>query len=152
MSADTFRTEFNDLWHSLKVPNDVDLLKQLASGTSSFLSPSPFHFLFIFWFSPADHESNRGSASDNGRGTCTQGTHREEERQARRSVETPTSADYEYTFERRNRFIEPLCRSWEVMIGVGEHIAKTYDSCILIELFQICGLTLFLNFFGSEPT
>jgi transcription initiation factor TFIIE subunit beta len=23
--------EFNDLWHSLKVPNDVDLLKQLAS-------------------------------------------------------------------------------------------------------------------------
>ena len=26
-------TEFMDLWHDLKVPNDVDLLKQLASGT-----------------------------------------------------------------------------------------------------------------------
>jgi transcription initiation factor TFIIE subunit beta len=26
--------EFNDLWHALKVPNDVDLLKQLASGAS----------------------------------------------------------------------------------------------------------------------
>lgn len=25
-------SEFLDLWHSLKVPNDVDLLKQLASG------------------------------------------------------------------------------------------------------------------------
>lgn len=24
--------EFLDLWHSLRVPNDVDLLKQLASG------------------------------------------------------------------------------------------------------------------------
>ena len=24
--------EFHDLWHSLKVPNDVDLLRQLASG------------------------------------------------------------------------------------------------------------------------
>jgi transcription initiation factor TFIIE subunit beta len=27
-------SEFHDLWHSLKVPNDVDLLKQLASGAS----------------------------------------------------------------------------------------------------------------------
>ena len=24
--------EFHDLWHSLKVPNEVDLLRQLASG------------------------------------------------------------------------------------------------------------------------
>lgn len=28
--------EFMDLWHELKVPNDVDLLKQLASGMLSF--------------------------------------------------------------------------------------------------------------------
>lgn len=27
----TLNLEFNDLWHSLTVPNDVDLLKQLAS-------------------------------------------------------------------------------------------------------------------------
>lgn len=25
--------EFRKLWHDLKVPNDVDLLKQLANGT-----------------------------------------------------------------------------------------------------------------------
>jgi len=30
--------EFNDLWRSLKVPNDVDLLKQLASGDYPFFS------------------------------------------------------------------------------------------------------------------
>ena len=27
----SFRTEFLDLWHSLQVPNEVDLLKQLAN-------------------------------------------------------------------------------------------------------------------------
>ena len=27
--------EFHDLWHSLPVPNDVDLLKALSSGKSS---------------------------------------------------------------------------------------------------------------------
>lgn len=30
--------EFHDLWHGLKVPNDVDLLKQLANG--AFFSTS----------------------------------------------------------------------------------------------------------------
>ncbi|RDB23926.1 Transcription initiation factor IIE subunit beta [Hypsizygus marmoreus] len=36
--------EFNDLWHSLKVPNDVDLLKQLASEglqVTSAEAPAP---------------------------------------------------------------------------------------------------------------
>lgn len=30
--------EFLDLWHSLQVPNDVDLLKQLASGIGSLFT------------------------------------------------------------------------------------------------------------------
>jgi transcription initiation factor TFIIE subunit beta len=33
----TVSTEFMDLWHSLKVPNETDLLKDLASGTSGSL-------------------------------------------------------------------------------------------------------------------
>lgn len=32
-----FWTEFFDLWHSLKVPNDVDLLKALHAGTCLLL-------------------------------------------------------------------------------------------------------------------
>ena len=41
-----FDLEFNDLWHSLKTPNDVDLLKELASEglqatTAETLVPRP---------------------------------------------------------------------------------------------------------------
>lgn len=41
--------EFCDLWHELKVPNDVDLLKQLANGACLSL-----YLLFIFAYDVTD--------------------------------------------------------------------------------------------------
>jgi len=40
--------EFHDLWHSLKVPNDVDLLRQLASGKLCLYSLLGLPWLTIF--------------------------------------------------------------------------------------------------------
>ena len=39
--------EFVDLWHSLKVPNETDLLKDLASGTPTCFLPMHLSYLTI---------------------------------------------------------------------------------------------------------
>lgn len=64
-------SEFIDLWHSLKVPNDVDLLRQLASGThrQQCLTLRLAHILRFY----------RGIASDGRRSCSTEGASWEEE-------------------------------------------------------------------------
>jgi hypothetical protein len=62
--------EFHDLWHSLKVPNEVDLLKQLASGMK----------LAVILVSTLNNMCNRGLASYCSRSSYAKGTNDEEER------------------------------------------------------------------------
>lgn len=38
MGANTERIEFMDLWHGLKLPDDVELRKELAKGSSGSFS------------------------------------------------------------------------------------------------------------------
>ena len=59
----TVSVEFVDLWHSLKVPNETDLLKDLASGTLAYLPKK-----FTLFTTP-----DRGIASH-----CCRGRHSKE--------------------------------------------------------------------------
>lgn len=61
--------EFHDLWHSLKVPNEVDLLRQLASGMK-----------LAAILVPMLNMCNRGLASYRSRSPYAKGTNDEEER------------------------------------------------------------------------
>jgi len=61
--------EFLDLWHELKVPNDVDLLKQLENGASRSFS------LFLFFFSLFLLTLRRGSTSNKRRTISSQSSH-----------------------------------------------------------------------------
>ena len=101
--------EFHDLWHSLVVPNDVDLLKQLESGTSAF-SLSFGHYQSSGIRGPTGHEC---------RSSCSQGSDDEEERQAGRSAPPTSSADYKHAHEGRNRPFARLGRSREVKVCRG---------------------------------
>ena len=116
--------EFYDLWHSLKVPNEVDLLKQLQNGISLSSCPSfrfaiyciaKHYYLFIC----------RGLASHSSRGTCGQGTNGQEEG-TEVWAKTKTSSVDEYQFERTNRLEQGLCCCWQVIHDVD---------CPALELF-----------------
>ena len=41
--SDVIFAEFRDLWHSLKVPPDADILRSLASGTCILILPNVRH-------------------------------------------------------------------------------------------------------------
>lgn len=91
--TDVVNSEFGDLWHSLKVPNDVDLLKQLASGIFSPVGgPGPSE---TGWY--------RGSPGYKRGGACTKSACRQKERETRWRTQTAPSAHHQYTHEGRNR-------------------------------------------------
>lgn len=100
------RAEFLDLWHSLKVPNDVDLLKQLANGT--FLFPNIETRVRL-----APSTIVRGLASHRGRSGGSQGTYEEEGQEECHSK--PAGKDHQPSPERDwHRFDEGLCPSQQV--------------------------------------
>lgn len=100
-------TEFNDLWHSLKVPNDVDLLRQLASGT----------FLLFCSSCPSQLGWGRGPAGDECRSPRTQSPEYQEEGQAGRCPSTAPGADNQHAHEGRGRSLARLCPTWEVTVS-----------------------------------
>lgn len=103
-------TEFNDLWHSLKVPNDVDLLRQLASGT----------FLLFCSSCPSQLGWGRGPAGDECRSPRPQSPEYQEEGQAGRCPSTAPGADNQHAHEGRGRSLARLCPTWEVMVPAFE--------------------------------
>ncbi len=88
------RVEFVDLWHDLKVPDDVDLIRQLATGELPFFRP-------LFYFSPPRH---RGSPSYGKSSSPRQGT-KQEEGKERRGTTPTTNPSHQYAFEGRNRSV-----------------------------------------------
>jgi len=86
--------EFLDLWHSLKVPNDVDLLRQLASGTQQSYSLSCHRFSDI---------SFRGFTGHSRRDSHTQRPNDQEEGQEGWCTPPASSSHGQHTSERRSR-------------------------------------------------
>ena len=101
--------EFNELWHSLTVPNDVDLLKQLESGNSSSSSPP-------LSLAPLNLVGGRGSTGHQRGSPCTQSPEHQEEGQAWRGTTTASSANHQHAHEGRDRPLKRLCCTGEVMM------------------------------------
>ncbi|KAG7447331.1 uncharacterized protein BT62DRAFT_76224 [Guyanagaster necrorhizus] len=98
------RVEFMDLWHELKVPDDVDLARQLATGK--------YFFHPLFHFSTPRHRGSPGY----GESSCPcQGT-KQEEGQERGGTTPATNPPHQYTFEGRNRFVAGFCGTGKMSI------------------------------------
>ena len=95
--------EFLDLWHELKVPNDVDLLKQLENGASLSFSLLPYLLPL-----------HRGSTSNKRRTISSQSSHCQKERKERWCSKTTASAHHKYSSKGRNRPIKRLSCTWEM--------------------------------------
>jgi len=93
-----------DLWHELKVPNDVDLLRQLASGER-----------FLATFVPRiDSPLRRRVTGHTLFRVGGQGTGNEEEGKERCN-QTTTSSHHKYPSQGFYRSIERLCRARKVI-------------------------------------
>lgn len=97
-----------DLWHDLKVPNDVDLLRQLAGGMLTEL------LLHQVW-SLTDTFYIRGITGYNGRTVCAEGTGNKEEREKRQwcSASTPGQT-HQHPSQGRDRSLQGLSACREV--------------------------------------
>lgn len=88
-----FWTEFFDLWHSLKVPNDVDLLRALHAGMCLLF------YLFVWCLTVRC----RGAASYCGRDADSKSAVEYEEEGKALGTATETGEDNEHAFEGRDR-------------------------------------------------
>lgn len=121
-------TEFNDLWHALTVPNDVDLLRQLENGTFLPLISQPidlhlYHPLFSTQTLAFTRQLviYRGTTSRRIRSAHDQGAPRQEEEEVR-AAPAP-GQDYEHAFEGYwDRSHEGLCGAWQVDCASGHLI------------------------------
>lgn len=85
MDTNTGRIEFMDLWHGLKLPDDVELRRELAKGLSLSIS-SEF----------SSDTVRRGLAADRG-GSSPRAGSDEEEGQAGRGTSSTPSPPHQYT-------------------------------------------------------
>lgn len=113
--------EFHDLWHSLKVPNDVDLLRQLASGK---LRLRLHHLCSSF---------SRGSAGYCGGDCGAESTNDEKEGQKRGCSSPTSSSDHEYTSEGRDRSSERLRCSPKHQPALGSY---TFPYIIIHDMYK----------------
>lgn len=102
------RLEFSDLWHKLKVPNKVDLLKELASGRSFNLpvriplKPCPALVLF------------RGSPSYCCRASRTEGARSQEKGQEVWCTKSARETHKHALAGHGHRLEQRLCGAWKV--------------------------------------
>jgi hypothetical protein len=129
--------EFLDLWHSLKVPNDVDLLRQLESGASP-----PFVVTWPQFCVSSSSHAARGFTGDRGRSDYGQDADGQEEGQEICAAESP-SKDYEPTLEGYGyRPVEGLYSSWKLSAdGHWTHYDMLTRTRALFYLAFVCYIT-----------
>ena len=128
--------EFYDLWHSLTVPNDVDLLKQLQSGMSSIntMADSLTHTLSFRWVT-RDGLGSPGHKDPSWK----------EERQkigdttAHRPTHKYSLEGYGYRPQQR------LCGTWKMMNSASYPYTNTFTviPCILLLTVVFCSNNIF---------